>query len=237
MPISPLPILIDANTPEDADGVVNRVTESERRVSQRNTAVKVVRPEEITARVLSGKVFSPKDPDRPIYEALKTMQVASTEWDWPGFRKAYELARTCIPFSLGSGANIKRGGKARWVYAGLMNNGLRHVHPVLWFPYNFDSWSAAPGPEDEEEDDKQGRLAAPGLYCGDEKVAANLMLLLDYLRVCLHPKCMKLYVPKAVNQRCCCQRHSNSLRVKRCNDNKKKPAEAVRRKTARKSLR
>jgi hypothetical protein len=235
MTISPLPILIDAD-PDDADGEVNRVTESERRVWQTNTKVKVVRPEEITARVRSGKVFSPKDPDRPFYQALKTMRVASTEWDWPAFRKAYELAKTCIPFSFGSGANIKRGGEARWVYAGLMNNGLKRVHPVLWFPYNFDSWSAAPAPENEEDDDKQDRLAAPGLYCGDEKVAATLMLLLDYLRVCLHPKCMKLYVPLAVNQKCCCASHANSLRVKRCND-KKKQAGAVRRKTARKSLR
>jgi hypothetical protein len=149
------------------------------------------------------------------------MRVASTAWDWPGFRAAYELARTCIPFSLGRGANIKGRDKARWVYAGLMNNGLRRVDLVLWFPYNFDSWSAAPGPGDAEDDDnKQDRLAAPGLYCGDEKVAATLMLLLDYLRVCLHPKCMKLYVPKTVNQKCCCAKHANSLRVKRCNNKK-----------------
>lgn len=204
MTISPLPILIDARSPEDADG---EATLFPRPGHVAMTKVQVVGPGQIKAR--ARKVFSLKDPETPFYEGLKAMRAAFENSDISAFQQAWEKARPGFPFPGGSGVRVRNWEAARWLYSTLMSNAVQSVRHVIWFPFDAETWSAV-----GEEGD---RLAAPALYCPSEKTAVLFMLFMDYLRVCLHSRCRKLYVPKTTTQKCCCPNHSNSLRVKRCN--------------------
>src|SRR5579864_4723158 len=100
MTITPLPILIDSGT-EEADGEV--VSSGSRSL----TKVRAISPGEIKARVRSGKVFSPKDMETPLYDALRAMPVAFAHLNMAAFQEALNKARRWLAFPVGSGLRIK----------------------------------------------------------------------------------------------------------------------------------
>lgn len=215
-----LPVLVDAETPEDADGWGTCFPAPNR---TKIMAVRLVKPEDIQQRV--HKIF----PDREILLFIGAIQLkrAYGAKDERELQEAVEKVHPWVPRIIGSrvsnNPSADKWAGARWDYSSLMSNALQNARLVMWWREKGES------------------LISPAVYCPDWRTAAFVMTFMGSIRVC--PKCKRVFVPSADNVDYCTPAHGGAYRTSRSRwrakqqaEEEKKPRTKKRRK-ARKSLR
>jgi hypothetical protein len=217
-----LPILVDADSTEQADGWGTCFPAANR---TKLMAVRVVNAGEIKRRLL--KIFSSKEVSRTnekfLYLGAGLLNRAYEAKDEWALQEALKQVHPWIPRisgkeSVNPDADKREG--ARWDYSSLMSNALQDARLVMWWPW----------PEQGQ------RFASPAVYCPNWKTAAFVAMFMEYIRVCPNPKCNRPFIPKTDNQDYCIPAHGVAYRTALSRWRKKQRADGQKKK-ARKSLR
>ena len=156
-----LPILIDAETPEKAEGTCICFSSP---THTRRTSVRVINEKEVKRRL--PEIFSSKEKsltnEKFLYVGLGLLRRAFETKDEMNIKSALGKVHQWFPRigvrSVHADANIWH--LARWDYAGVMSNALQNARLVVWFQF------------------ESTRLLSPGVYCTDLKTAAYVTMVI-----------------------------------------------------------
>jgi hypothetical protein len=195
-----LPILVEAGTVKEADGLGTFFPANH----TGNMFVRLVTADDVIKRL--QKIFSPEE--IPLYAGIIKLERAFESGHEGDIVKSLERVRPWIKgyapvkelnwtssqgrVSLES-FGLKRNA-VRWNYSGLMADLFRKAQLVVW-------WS-----------DCEERFT-PALYCPDWKTAAFLLVFMKRFREC--PKCQTIFVPSSDNVDYCTPAHREAHRVAR----------------------
>jgi hypothetical protein len=193
-----LPVLIDAESPEVAEGEATDFPGAKR---LRFTKVRAITTAEVKRRLL--EIFASKEISRInekfLYVGAGLLSQAYDARDEWGLEDALKSVRPWIPrFGFGPetvNPNANKWEGARWGYSSLMSNAVQKARLVAWWPY------------------KPERLLSPAVYCPDLKTAAFVLMFMGGVRVC--PKCRVSFIPSRDNQGYCKPTHGVAYRTAR----------------------
>jgi hypothetical protein len=198
-----LPILVDLEKPlAEADGWLNIVTQTTRRISDRHMAVQVVQPKRDIEKRL-GKIFSSKD--IALFAGVENLKAAYDAEDVLTLHRAIQQVHPWEPGPW----NLGTDDKPNWIgvhaiYSRVVTERLRDARLVTWCS------------------DKE-RRSLPGIYCPDWKTAAFATAFIGHIRAC--PKCGNPFTPKTDNQAYCTPAHGVAHRTARSRWHKKRLVE------------
>jgi hypothetical protein len=194
-----LPVLVDADSPENADGEGTCFPSPGR---TKFMSVRTIQAYEILRR--ARKIFPGKK--LWLFIGVKGLERAYRRKNERAYQgenerallEAIEQVRPWTPFLQIQAGTVKEdwtGDKiwegARWLYSSVMSNALQTARLVMWWAY------------------KGERIVAPAVYCPDWETAA--FALMGSIRVC--PKCEKMFIPSAGNVVYCTPAHGVAHRT------------------------
>lgn len=189
------PLLIEAETPENADGEIGFPP------GTLFKKVRAVQSREIKQRL--NKTFPGKG--RELFDGLDLLRFANENWRDAELARATAMVRPwvlCVndPRFVVTEPYETRWGRARWDYASLLSNALINARLVAWWRYDDDRW------------------LAPAVYCPDWQTVSFAALWIGAIRIC--PKCKRPFVPPADNRRFCCPEHGAAYRTQQSRNKK-----------------
>jgi hypothetical protein len=185
-----LPLLVDAETPENADGECT-VFLGNHTVTQK---VRIISPDAL-------KKWLQRDTRTGLSRALRglgKLKRAYAAEDPRATRAAIEEVRPLIPTFPGvtlveDYSSEKICGGARWAFTETMGHAIKNARWTVWWPYSGN------------------HEPAPGVYCPDMSTAVAMALFIEGVRVC--PHCGAPFVPKQDNQDYCKAAHGVAYRT------------------------
>lgn len=184
----PIPLLVDAESPELAEGWLG---------APKGTLYRAVRPVEVEE--IRRRLAMIQPDSQQLYKGLGLLRSAHANWSEDTLREATEIVRPWIPTIPGSTVyepEETKWERARWNYGSLLSNALERVLVVSW-------WT-----EGKE------RIVSPGVYCPDWASAGFAALWMNGIRVCAY--CKEPFVPKNERQTAyCCLKHGAAQRTAR----------------------
>jgi len=210
-----LPVLVDAEKREEADGSGTLFPSPNRTTF---ATLRVVTRADIWKRLEKWKTSQPEA--RQLCGGILQIQRAYEARDEAAFRRALENVWKWIPH-FGSAEikplkNEQAWKGTNWIYSSLMANLLQSTRLIFLYT---------------ERDEHQG--LRPGLYCPTWETAAFAFIGTGLIRMC--PKCGDLFIPKTKNQGYCKPAHGVAYRTAKSRRGAQQRAEEKRK--ARKSLR
>lgn len=174
--ITPLPVLVESDTP---DGTLHRVTKNPNRY--RITYVRIATGEEVFDVMDQWKISHPER--WACANGIDQLQKALREpGDWASFRSAIDLVQQEVPpWQLKGIRESKNWETAAWAYSGVMSGLLQDSRFVIWY-----SIKGKGGPQ-------------PGLYCPSWKDAVYAFLGMGRIRFCKKPSCGKPFIPRTTS--------------------------------------
>lgn len=201
-----IPLLVDAKTPESADGGCVVFT---RGGGIKFTNVRVLSPE-----VLKRQLW--RDRSNDLASALRgvsRLRRAYMEKDMRALTIALEQVVPLIPIIPGTKldmdwSELKMWDTARGLFVEVMSHAVKNVRWVTWSPASGE------------------HNPAPAAYCPDMSTALAMAVFLDSVRVC--PHCGRPFTPKQDNVDYCSPAHGAAYRTARSREKKRREDEKKR---------